>query len=95
MFRWPATDEHVHCLLEEIHTLLSATRKHQLVLSNKQCDTMNKAIDILEKMLKRQGKILEEVLLGSKLRQVQYETTLNMIIEQQRQTLEFLQKHFF
>lgn len=53
---------------------------------------MDELVNVLGGMLKRQGKLLKEVLIGNRLRQIHYETTLNVLAEQQRQTIELLKK---
>lgn len=53
---------------------------------------MEELVNVLGGMLKRQGKVLKEVLIGNRLRQIHYETTLNVLAEQQRQTIELLKK---
>ena len=85
-------DEHVHTLLEEIYDVLKSVKRHQLTISNEQCRTVNRAVDILGKMIEKQNKLIEEIKISSHMQQIRYEATLNILAEQQRQTIEFLQK---
>ena len=90
MFACP--DEHVHCLLEEIHSILTNVREHQLRITNEQAKTMDAAVEVLGKMVKRQGKMLKELKVNTHMRQIHYESTLNILAEQQRQMIEMLEK---
>lgn len=92
MFACP--DEHVHCLLEEIHSILTSVREHQQRITNEQAKTMDAAVEVLGKMVERQGKMLKELKVNTHMRQIQYEATLNILAEQQRQMIELLEKHF-
>ena len=93
MFLSPSSvDEHVHALLEEIYNLLQSVKKHQLRISDVQCKSMDELVKVTAKMIERQGKVLEEVLLGNRMRQLHYEVTLNVLAEQQRKVLELIRK---
>lgn len=93
MFLQPnSTDEHVHSVLEEMHYILEDVRKHQLQISNAQCKTMETLLKAIRKMVKKQSKVLKEVMIGNRTRQLHYEATLTAIAEQQRQILEALAK---
>ena len=93
MFLSPSSvDEHVHALLEEIHDLLQSVKKHQLRISNVQCKSMDELVKVAAKLIERQGKVLEEVLLGNRMRQLHYEVTLNVLAKQQRKVLELVKK---
>ena len=94
MFCSPQTDEHVHSLLEEIFQILASVRKTQMNITQTQCKSMDAAVRVLSGMIDKQSKMLEEIKIGANMRQLQYEVTLNMIAEQQRQTIELLEKHF-
>jgi hypothetical protein len=96
MFCSPAVqvDEHVHALLEEIFQILASVRKTQLNISQNQCKSMEAAVRVLTSMLNKQSKMIEELKINSNMRQLQYEATLNILAEQQRQTIELLEKHF-
>ena len=93
MFLSPTSvDEHVHALLEEIHGILEDVRAHQLKISNAQCKSMEELLKVLRRMIDKQGKMLNEVLLGNRVRQLQYEGTLNALAEQQQKVLNLLEK---
>ena len=93
MFLHPnSVDEHLHALLEEIHGIIEDVRAHQLRISNAQCKTMEELLKVLRKMIEKQGKMLEEVLLGNRVRQLQYESTLDALAQQQRKIIEILEK---
>ena len=93
MFLSPTSvDEHVHALLEEIHGILEDVRNHQLKISNAQCQSMEELLKVLRRMIDKQGKMLNEVLLGNRVRQLQYEGTLNALAEQQQKVLNLLEK---
>lgn len=93
MFQQPSsTDEHVHAVLEEMHSILEDVRKHQLQISNAQCMTMERLLKAVCKMVKKQGKLLKEVMIGNRTRQLHYEATLTAIAEQQRQIIDALRK---
>jgi hypothetical protein len=94
MFCSPQTDEHVHSLLEEMFEVLASVRKTQMNITQNQCKSMEAAVRVLSKMIDKQSKVLEEIKINAHQRQLQYECTLNMIAEQQRQTIELLEKHF-
>ena len=85
-------DEHVHTLLEEIYDVLKSIRTHQLQITNTQCESFKKTIDILANMIAKQSKMIKEIKINSILNQSRYETILGILAEQQRQTIEFLQK---
>ena len=85
-------DEHVHTLLEEIYDVLKSIRTHQLQITNTQCESLKKTIDILANMIAKQSKMIKEIKINSILNQSRYETILGILAEQQRQTIEFLQK---
>lgn len=93
MFLKPSsTDEHVHSVLEEMHSVLENVRKHQLQISNAQCATMERLLKAIRKVVKKQSKVLKEVMIGNRTRQLHYEGTLTAIAEQQRHILEALAK---
>lgn len=93
MFTNPScVDEHVHVLLEEIHSILASVKKHQLRISEAQCKSMDELVKVLGRLVDKQGKVLNEVLVGNHMRQLHYETTLNVLAEQQRQMIELLTK---
>ena len=93
MFLHPnSVDEHLHALLEEIHGIIEDMRAHQLRISDAQCKTMEELLKVLRKMIEKQGKMLEEVLLGNRVRQLQYESTLDALAQQQRKIIEILEK---
>ena len=93
MFTNPScVDEHVHALLEEIYGILASVKKHQLRISEAQCKSMDELVKVLGRLVDKQGKVLNEVLVGNNMRQLQYETTLNVLAEQQRQMIELLTK---
>lgn len=93
MFLSPiSVDEHVHVLLEEIHGILETVRAHQLHISNSQCKSMEELLNVLRKMVDKQGKMLKEVLLGNRVRQLQYESTLDALAQQQQKIIEMLEK---
>lgn len=62
-------------------------------ITQTQCKSMDAAVRVLSGMIDKQSKMLEEIKIGANMRQLQYEVTLNMIAEQQRQTIELLEKH--
>ena len=86
------SDQRVHSALNEMRRILEDVKKHQMQISEKQCRSMDELVNVLGGMLKRQGKLLKEVLIGNRIRQIQYETTLNVLAEQQRQTIELLKR---
>ena len=93
MFLRPScVDEHVHVLLEEIYNILESVKKHQLHISNAQCQSMEELIKVLGQLVKKQSKMLQEIMIGNHTRQLHYEATLNVLAEQQRQVLELLTK---
>lgn len=96
MFCSPAVqvDEHVHALLDEVFRILSSVRKTQLTITQNQCKSMEAAVRVLSGMIDKQSKMLEEMKINANMRQLQYEVMLNVIAEQQRQTIELLEKHF-
>jgi len=95
MFCSPAqTDEHVHSLLEEIFQILASVRKTQMNITQTQCKSMDAAVRVLSKMIDKQSKMIEEIKIGANMRQLQYECTLNILAEQQKQIIELLEKHF-
>jgi len=94
MFCSPQTDEHVHSLLEEIFQILASVRKTQLTITQNQCKSMDAAVRLLSKMIDKQSKMIEELKINSNMRQLQYECTLNILAEQQKQIIELLEKHF-
>ena len=94
MFCSPQTDEHVHSLLEEIFQILASVRKTQMNITQTQCKSMDAAVRVLSGMIDKQSKMIEELKINSNMRQLQYEATLNILAEQQRQTIELLEKHF-
>ena len=94
MFCSPQTDEHVHSLLEEVFEILASVRKTQMNITQTQCKSMEAAVRVLTSMLEKQSKMIEELKINSNMRQLQYEATLNILAEQQRQTIELLEKHF-
>tara|TARA_B100000519_G_scaffold201256_1_gene216323 strand:- start:6241 stop:6435 length:195 start_codon:yes stop_codon:yes gene_type:complete len=55
---------------------------------------MEAAVRVLSGMIQKQSKVLEEIKINAHQRQLQYEVTLNVLAEQQRQTIELLEKHF-
>jgi hypothetical protein len=55
---------------------------------------MDAAVRVLSGMIEKQSKMIEELKINSNMRQLQYECTLNILAEQQRQTIELLEKHF-
>lgn len=59
----------------------------------KQCTTIETVLSVLQKMVKKQGKLLEEIRVSGNMRQLQYEALLNILAEQQRQTIDLLEKH--
>jgi len=93
MFTNPScVDEHVHLLLEEIYDILNSVKKHQMRISEAQCKSMDELVKVLGRLVEKQGKMLKEVLVGHHMRQLHYETTLNVLAEQQRQVIELLTK---
>ena len=58
-------------------------------ISNYQTKTMTAAINVLSKLVDRQAKILEEIAISSKVRQLQYEALkeLILLISQQQQKI--------
>tara|TARA_B110000495_G_C22648844_1_gene384776 strand:- start:188 stop:448 length:261 start_codon:yes stop_codon:yes gene_type:complete len=74
--------------------VLASVRKTQMNITQNQCKSMEAAVRVLSKMIDKQSKVLEEIKINANMRQLQYEVTLNMIAEQQRQTIELLEKHF-
>lgn len=88
-----STEEHVSYLLEEIYSVLADVKKHQMEVSMKQCTTIETVLSVLQKMVKKQGKLLEEIRVSGNMRQLQYEALLNILAEQQRQTIDLLEKH--
>lgn len=93
MFTRPScVDEHVHALLEEIYDILKAVKKHQMCISEVQCQSMAELLKVLGQLVEKQSKLLREVLIGNNMRQLHYEATLNVLAEQQRQVLELLTK---
>ena len=86
------SDQRVHSPLNEMRRILEDVKNHQMQISEKQCRSMDELVNVLGGMLKRQGKLLKEVLIGNRIRQIQYETTLNVLAEQQRQTIELLKR---
>ena len=94
MFCSPQIDEHVHSLLEEIFQILASVRKTQMNITQTQCKSMDAAVRVLSGMIDKQSKMIEELKINSNMRQLQYEATLNILAEQQRQTIELLEKHF-
>jgi len=94
MFCSPQIDEHVHSLLEEIFQILASVRKTQMNITQTQCKSMDAAVRVLSGMIEKQSKMIEELKINSNMRQLQYECTLNILAEQQRQTIELLEKHF-
>ena len=94
MFCSPQTDEHVHSLLEEIFQILASVRKTQMNITQTQCKSMDAAVRVLSKMIDKQSKMIEELKINSNMRQLQYECTLNILAEQQKQIIELLEKHF-
>ena len=87
-------DEHVHALLEEVFEILTSVRKTQLTITQNQCKSMDAAVRVLSGMIQKQSKMLEEIKINANMRQLQYEVMLNVIAEQQRQTIELIEKHF-
>ena len=85
-------DEHIHSVLEEVYDVLKSIRKHQLQITNTQCDSFKKTIDILATMIAKQSKMIKEIKINSIMNQSRYETILGILAEQQRQTIEFLEK---
>lgn len=93
MFLRPSfVDEHVHALLEEIHGILEDVRAHQMKISNVQCQSMEELLKVLRSMIDKQGKMLNEVLLGNRVRQLQYEGVLDALAKQQQKVLDLLEK---
>jgi len=93
MFTRPScVDEHIHVLLEEIYSILESVKKHQLRISSAQCQSMEELIKVLGRLVEKQSKMLQEVMIGNRTRQLHYEATLNVLAEQQRQVLELLTK---
>ena len=85
-------DEHIHSVLEEVYDVLKSIRKHQLQITNTQCESFQKTIDILANMISKQNKMIKEIKVNSIMNQSRYETILGILAEQQRQTIEFLEK---
>ena len=58
-------------------------------ISNYQTKTMTATINVLSKLVDRQAKILEEIAISSKVRQLQYEALkeLILLISQQQQKI--------
>ena len=93
MFLSPTSvDEHVHALLEEIHGILEDVRAHQLKIRNAQCQSMEELLKALRRMIDKQGKMLTEVLLGNRVRQLQYEGTLDALAKQQEKVMDLIEK---
>ena len=63
-------------------------------ITQTQCKSMDAAVRVLSGMIDKQSKMIEELKINSNMRQLQYECTLNILAEQQRQTIELLEKHF-
>ena len=63
-------------------------------ITQTQCKSMDAAVRVLSGMIDKQSKMIEELKINSNMRQLQYEATLNILAEQQRQTIELLEKHF-
>jgi hypothetical protein len=53
---------------------------------------MERLLKAIRKMVKRQSKVLKEVMIGNRTRQLHYEATLTAIAEQQRQIIEAFAK---
>ena len=85
-------DEHIHTVLEEVYDVLKSIRTHQLQITNTQCESFKKTIDILANMIAKQSKMIKEIKINSIMNQSRYETILGILAEQQRQTIEFLEK---
>ena len=80
-------------MLEELFLQIRSVRKHQLEISNYQTKTMTAAINVLSKLVDRQAKILEEISISSKVRQLQYEALKELILllsQQQQKILKAL-----
>lgn len=86
------TDFHIDALVQEIYDLLRSMKEHQMKISTKQVKSVETSVGILEKMMKRQGKIIDEIKKSSSMQQLRYEATLNILAEQQRQIIECLEK---
>ena len=54
---------------------------------------MDELVKVVSQLVKKQEKVLEEVLLGNKVRQLHYEATLNILAEQQQKMLRVLEKN--
>ena len=63
-------------------------------ITQTQCKSMDAAVRVLSKMIDKQSKMIEELKINSNMRQLQYECTLNILAEQQKQIIELLEKHF-
>ena len=87
------SDYHIESLVQEIYELLQSMKEHQLKISTKHVQSVEASVGILEKMIKRQGKIIDEIKKNAHMQQLRYEATLNILADQQRQILDFLQKH--
>ena len=85
-------DEHIHTVLEEVYDVLKSIRTHQLQITNTQCESFKKTIDILANMIAKQSKMIKEIKINSIMNQSRYETILGILAEQQRQTIDFLEK---
>lgn len=58
-----------------------------------QCKSMDELVKVVHKLVKRQGKVLEEVILGTRVRQLHYEATLNILAEQRQKILSVLERN--
>ena len=63
-------------------------------ITQTQCKSMDAAVRVLSGMIDKQSKMIEEMKINAHQRQLHYEVTLNVLAEQQRQTIELLEKHF-
>jgi len=77
-----------------VFEILASVRKTQMNITQTQCKSMEAAVRVLTGMLEKQSKMIEEMKINAHQRQLQYEVTLNVLAEQQRQTIELLEKHF-
>ena len=83
---------HINSLLLELRSMLGHIKKHQLRISDAQCKSMDELVKVVSQLVKKQEKVLEEVLLGNRVRQLHYEATLNILAEQQQKMLGVLEK---